>query len=295
MFFAPAVFLYCNERKPVHLYFLRLHFFIQYFPHSFYTTKTKMEVHHHPHVAKKNFKEYFLEFLMIFLAVTMGFFAENIREYLSDRTKERDDMSGLMKNLTSDSLTIESGLQVYGAVEMQIDSLMTLIKTGKYTENMKAVYRMAYQTRGSRVFEYSNATFQEIENSGDMRLIRNDNIRNDLINYNNTINTDIRSLETRLLETEKNQAELQSNLLNDTLYPSAEDIIYRHAFRTNFFPSGNHTAVFSKDQQAQFLKLYNLLFERNVIIVYYKMELGKLKDMNARLIELIKKQYGFNK
>ena len=37
-----------------------------------------MEVHHHPHVdpdshREKNFKEYFLEFLMIFLAVTMGF------------------------------------------------------------------------------------------------------------------------------------------------------------------------------------------------------------------------------
>ena len=29
-----------------------------------------MEVHHHPKVEKKNFKEYFLEFIMIFLAVT---------------------------------------------------------------------------------------------------------------------------------------------------------------------------------------------------------------------------------
>jgi hypothetical protein len=28
-----------------------------------------MEVHHHPKVEKKNFKEYFLEFIMIFLAV----------------------------------------------------------------------------------------------------------------------------------------------------------------------------------------------------------------------------------
>ncbi len=34
-----------------------------------------MEVHHHPHVEKKSFKEYFLEGLMIFLAVTMGFIA----------------------------------------------------------------------------------------------------------------------------------------------------------------------------------------------------------------------------
>ena len=86
-----------------------------------------MEIHHHPKVEKKNFKEYFLEFLMIFLAVTMGFFAENIREYLSDRGKERDDISGLMKNLTSDSATIESGLQGYQGNEMVIDSLLTLI------------------------------------------------------------------------------------------------------------------------------------------------------------------------
>jgi hypothetical protein len=44
-----------------------------------------MEVHHHPHVEKKSFKEYLLEGLMIFLAVTMGFFAENIREHFSEK------------------------------------------------------------------------------------------------------------------------------------------------------------------------------------------------------------------
>jgi hypothetical protein len=49
-----------------------------------------MEVHHHPHVAKKNFKEYFLEFLMIFLAVTMGFFAENIREHFTEKAKGKE-------------------------------------------------------------------------------------------------------------------------------------------------------------------------------------------------------------
>jgi hypothetical protein len=30
-----------------------------------------MEVHHHPNLERKNFKEYFLEFLKIFLAVNM--------------------------------------------------------------------------------------------------------------------------------------------------------------------------------------------------------------------------------
>jgi hypothetical protein len=48
-----------------------------------------MEVHHHPHVEKKRFREYFLEFLMIFLAVTLDFFAENIREIIGSREKEK--------------------------------------------------------------------------------------------------------------------------------------------------------------------------------------------------------------
>jgi hypothetical protein len=55
-----------------------------------------MEVHHHPRVEKKNFKEYFLEFLMIFLAVTMGFFAENIREYFNDR-HHRDELYDVIR------------------------------------------------------------------------------------------------------------------------------------------------------------------------------------------------------
>jgi len=41
-----------------------------------------MEVHHHPHVEKKSFKEYILEGIMIFIAVSMGFAAESLREHL---------------------------------------------------------------------------------------------------------------------------------------------------------------------------------------------------------------------
>ena len=50
-----------------------------------------MEVHHHPDIQHetKKWKEYFLEFLMIFLAVVLGFLSENIREHVTDRSKEK--------------------------------------------------------------------------------------------------------------------------------------------------------------------------------------------------------------
>src|SRR5487761_1935627 len=61
-----------------------------------------MEVHHHPHVEKKNFKEYFLEFVMIFLAVTMGFFAENIREHFVNKEKERQYIRSFIDDMSDD-------------------------------------------------------------------------------------------------------------------------------------------------------------------------------------------------
>jgi hypothetical protein len=50
-----------------------------------------MEVHHHPdlHHKPRKWKEYFLEFLMIFLAVTMGFFAESFRENIVNKEREK--------------------------------------------------------------------------------------------------------------------------------------------------------------------------------------------------------------
>ena len=59
-----------------------------------------MEVHHHPEIPheKKKLKEYFLEFVMIFLAVTLGFIAENIRENISDSEKGRSYIKGLLEN-----------------------------------------------------------------------------------------------------------------------------------------------------------------------------------------------------
>src|SRR5437870_2335476 len=65
-----------------------------------------MEVHHHPHVEKKSFKEYLLEGLMIFLAVTMGFFAENIRENIVNREKEKHYIKNIIADLKSDTTNI---------------------------------------------------------------------------------------------------------------------------------------------------------------------------------------------
>ena len=55
-----------------------------------------MEVHHHSHHPKK-WKEYITEFLMLFLAVSLGFFAENLREQQIE--KHRDNYNFLKRSI----------------------------------------------------------------------------------------------------------------------------------------------------------------------------------------------------
>ena len=67
------------------------------------TQTPNMEVHHHPdlHHKRKHFREYVLEFLMIFLAVTMGFFAESIREHYVEVRNTRQYLQTFRQELVS--------------------------------------------------------------------------------------------------------------------------------------------------------------------------------------------------
>ena len=87
-----------------------------------------MEVHHHPdvHHKRKKFKEYFLEFLMIFLAVTIGFFAESLRERLVNNEKEKNYMESMIKDLKKDTATANGTLAFQTVLMKKMDSALSI-------------------------------------------------------------------------------------------------------------------------------------------------------------------------
>ncbi len=72
-----------------------------------------MEVHKHPHhvTHKKKWGEYLLEFLMLFLAVFLGFVAENYRETLVDKEKENHYIQNMVVDLKAD--TADANFAIY--------------------------------------------------------------------------------------------------------------------------------------------------------------------------------------
>jgi hypothetical protein len=87
-------------------------------PSQLQTTNPKpqtdsMEVHKHPHhvMHKKKWSKYLLEFFMLFLAVFLGFIAENIREHQVEREHARELAGNYYEELKGDSTAIFTTLE----------------------------------------------------------------------------------------------------------------------------------------------------------------------------------------
>ena len=161
-----------------------------------------MEVHHHPHVEKKNFKEYLLEGLMIFLAVSMGFIAENIREYLGDKAKEREYIENIKKDLVRDTTNLNVWIAALYKRSESFDSLINILKQPGPTDKGQDLYYFARVATRSGRFEANMNSFNEMKNSGSTRLIRNREVINGMLNYEKNI---FKYEQLGLLEAKENE------------------------------------------------------------------------------------------
>ncbi len=150
-----------------------------------------MEVHHHPdlHHRRKKFKEYFLEFLMIFMAVTLGFFAESLRENISDKNKEKEYITSFINDLKEDTAQFNSVLSENDA---KIDTLRKLILLSRGNMADTEVRRSLYFYIGRAVGYYSvfksnDATMMQLKNSGALRLIRRDHVADSIAQYDGEV------------------------------------------------------------------------------------------------------------
>ena len=152
-----------------------------------------MEVHHHPELPhkgeKKNFKEYFLEFVMIFLAVTMGFIAENIRERLSDNEKEKYYIESLIKNLKDDTATIKTVIDANIAQIKGIDSLQAVTKNN--VSDIKVQDSLFYYTTMYLLydndFKNNDITLVQLRNAGGYRVIKNNAVLDSIAVYETSL------------------------------------------------------------------------------------------------------------
>ncbi|HUS01128.1 MAG TPA: hypothetical protein VMY77_05345 [Chitinophagaceae bacterium] len=147
-----------------------------------------METHHPHHVThKKKWTEYLLEFFMLFLAVFLGFIAENIREHFVERDKEKQFMSSLVRDLELDTSALWQSNKFRLRKIKALDSLLNFLTIQNSGTVPLSVYNSSLRLYGGRIFYQNSGTLDQLKNSGGLRLINNRQIVDSIEAYDQQV------------------------------------------------------------------------------------------------------------
>lgn len=144
-----------------------------------------MEVHHPHHPThKKKWSEYIVEFVMLFAAVTLGFFAENQREHLIEGKREKQYMQSLYEDLRNDTAILNDVVRYDTTQTGKLDTTIMLLVENKWdAKRLKLLYRLNLKTAGTKRYNLSERTSAQLKNAGGMRLIENQELSNKISDY----------------------------------------------------------------------------------------------------------------
>jgi hypothetical protein len=136
-----------------------------------------MEIHKHPHhvTHKKKWPEYVLEFLMLFLAVFLGFVAENIRESNVDHERETQYVQELYDEVYADSIAFDKKLNARLDKEKDCDYLYSYIRDSSLTDLPKKfypAYTVVFYLINSYTFEPKDGVLSQLKSTGSLRYFK---------------------------------------------------------------------------------------------------------------------------
>src|ERR1043165_1688471 len=148
-----------------------------------------MEVHAHSHTPRKKWHHYFWEFFMLFLAVTLGFFVENMREHIMDRKKENSYIESLISDLKKDTTIMGLVTKAHFKLIRGADSLVDALNNYKNNDSITHQcyrYYFRYGTACPKVI-FNERTMSQLLNSGNMRLIHKQSVSDSIMDYNSVV------------------------------------------------------------------------------------------------------------
>jgi len=247
-----------------------------------------MEVHHHAHTPdsnreRKKWTHYFWEFLMLFLAVTLGFLVENQREHMVEHQREKQYMKSMIEDLKSDTSQIVSVIQLKVLRNNMIDSLDYWLSSPGYKAHLNDIYFFARNVSPPLNFFPNDRTIQQLKSSGGLRLIRNINVSNSIMEYDQKMKfqlSDIGDEENLRLEYRKSVKKLFDGKI---LMGMLENI-------DRIKKPANNPPLFNDDKTGINDLIVDVQYVKKACQIQISRHL-ELKKQPSILIDLIQKEY----
>ncbi len=142
-----------------------------------------MEVHAHTHTARKKWTHYFWEFLMLFLAVFCGFLAENKREHMIEHQREKQFMRSMVEDIKSDTGWLGGGITSCQEIMNTNLKLLEELLNPETAKNSLKAFSLWKHSDFYPNFLQNDRTIHQLKSSGNLRLIRNKNVSDSIMEY----------------------------------------------------------------------------------------------------------------
>src|SRR5215510_3606518 len=99
-----------------------------------------MEVHHHSHTERTKLTHYLWEFLMLFLAVTLGFLVENQREHYVEHQREKQFIQSFFNDIKTDTANLRKIIYARTTKAHALDSLSYMMNSDSVEKFTNRIY-----------------------------------------------------------------------------------------------------------------------------------------------------------
>jgi len=241
-----------------------------------------MEVHHPHHPThKKKWSEYIIEFVMLFTAVTLGFFAENIREHIAENQKKSELMKIVALDLQRDLKQLEFHKQDYAVKYKACDSLLSIVDMNPKDINIHTYYVLLASNLGYWNFNSNEKSRNEADSKGYFRNIEDTELAFLMSKYNFFL-IDYRTVED---EASRTRTKLQEEIPNLT-----EEKYYQNLPTTDFDKLPNTLGIKPLDKEA-IKNIKYLTFNFKHLNWAFKGDIDSLSLYASKAIEIINKKY----
>ena len=253
-----------------------------------------MEVHHHSH-KPKNWKEYITEFIMLFAAVTLGFFAENLREHSIISHRIEQNKVAILKDLEQDAITIDSILIDEQNAIKTFDRLLNVLYLAKnkrinqeqLIDSIKVFPDIIATTFTLYV---NNSSFKNMQSSGLLSYVEEEELKNRLSYYYEVVFKRIESNNVFFDQAGKEFGVTLpigiGSLIRKINSDSTSYDLNKPSNYLNFMLSLQETKNLLQSEKFIFdiQKYYNQIF-------VYQLALKKAKEEIAKLLKLLKSEH----
>ena len=253
-----------------------------------------MEVHHHSH-KPKNWKEYITEFIMLFAAVTLGFFAENLREHSIISHRIEQNKVAILKDLEQDAITIDSILIDEQNAIKTFDRLLNVLYLAKNNrinqeqliDSIKVFPDIIATTFTLYV---NNSSFKNMQSSGLLSYVEEEELKNRLSYYYEVVFKRIESNNVFFDQAGKEFGVTLpigiGSLIRKINSDSTSYDLNKPSNYLNFMLSLQETKNLLQSEKFIFdiQKYYNQIF-------VYQLALQKAKEENGKLLKLLKSEH----